>query len=332
MSGLHEQALERRERQIRARDERVEAGRRLLDANISRSGAPCPPHAEDPFPTQKNDIPAVSVDRLDGPTLAGAIRHHGALIVRGLMQADLAADMRVGIDRVLEDFEQHGYFQKKHEMRNAGAAPNENVWFAPLRPEALKEVKAGAIEMARGTGSVWTLLSPYMTDRLFRFFDDRNLKPLLTDYFDDDPNISFLKSVLRRVAPLPHGQEWHQDGAFMTPDIKSLNLWIALSDCGPGAQSPGMDLVPKRLNSILDVTGKNGAIFDWSVSQKSVDTLFADSPPVRPTFRVGDAIFFDHFNLHATSADDVFTQNRYAIETWFFASGYNAPNQMPVAW
>lgn len=169
-----------------------------------------------------------------------------------------------------------------------------------------------------------------MLQRLIEFFASHGLGELLNGYFNAPPCLSLLKSVLHRIEPLQHPPEWHQDGAFMGDGIKSLNLWISLTDCGAGTSAPGMDLIPKRLDKVIDATGKNGAVFDWSVSQKTIDENYSDAPPAQPHFGVGDAIFFDHFNLHATSSGNQFTQTRYAIETWFFSSSNYAVNQTPA--
>jgi hypothetical protein len=117
----------------------------------------------------------------------------------------------------------------------------------------------------------------------------------------------------------------------MDKGIKSLNIWISLTDCGNGTESPGMDLIPRRLNKIVQ-PGQNGAIFDWSISNQTVEEEFKDVKPARPFFGAGDGVIFDHFNLHATSSAPEFTQNRYAIETWFFAKSQCALNQNPVFW
>jgi len=46
---------------------------------------------------------------------------------------------------------------------------------------------------------------------------------------------------------------------------------------------------------------------------------------VRPIFEPGDALFFDHFNLHRTAIDPGMTSDRHAIETCLLApSTYGA--------
>ena len=89
------------------------------------------------------------------------------------------------------------------------------------------------------------------------------------------------RGVLRRAArpcrrtsarcaacPTDTNTNWHQDGAFLGRDVRSLNLWLALSPCGVDA--PGLDIVPQRFDEILP-TGTEGALFDWSVSPQVVE-------------------------------------------------------------
>src|SRR5690554_5712617 len=56
---------------------------------------PWPPAYPDPFPGLAGRLPEITPDRLDCATVAGAVAHHGAVIVRGLLgpdDADRGAD------------------------------------------------------------------------------------------------------------------------------------------------------------------------------------------------------------------------------------------------
>ena len=135
------------------------------------------------------------------------------------------------------------------------------------------------------------------------------------------------KSVLRRVSPKTSGADWHQDGAFLGEGIRSLNVWLTLSRCGDVA--PGMDVVPLRLEEIVE-TGTDGANFDWSVSPAVVEDVAGDTGVVRPLFDAGDALLFDHMFLHRTASDPAMSSERYAIETWFFAPSAYPDDQVPL--
>jgi hypothetical protein len=101
----------------------------------------------------------------------------------------------------------------------------------------------------------------------------------------------------------------------MGKDIRSLDVWISLSHCGDDA--PGIDVVGRRLDEIAD-TGTYGARMSWTVAPDVVERVAAGAI-VRPIFEPGDALLFDHMNLHCTAIDPGMTRDRYAIETWFFA-------------
>ena len=149
---------------------------------------------------------------------------------------------------------------------------------------------------------------------------------MLADYLGESPALSVKKTTLRRVAPDCKGG-WHQDGAFLGQGIRTLNLWVALSDCGVDA--PSMDMVPARMPRILP-TGQGGADFGWSVGEGFVEAGDVEFAPVRLKFSAGDAIFFDEMNLHRTAVDESMTLTRYAIEAWFFAPSSYPLGQIPI--
>jgi ectoine hydroxylase-related dioxygenase (phytanoyl-CoA dioxygenase family) len=120
---------------------------------------------------------------------------------------------------------------------------------------------------------------------------------------------------------------WHQDGAFLGAGIRTVNLWIALTDCGVDA--PSMDMVPRRLSSIVP-TGTEGANFSWSVSRKMIDEVCSDVPFTHLHFKAGDAIVFDEMNLHRTSTLPTMTMPRFAVEAWFFAPSCYPMDQLPL--
>ncbi|MEM9011019.1 MAG: hypothetical protein AAGE18_07325 [Pseudomonadota bacterium] len=314
---------------FRLRDLRLAAGAEITEhtATSWAKGADEPVIA-DLFPEAGGTIPEVDVRDLSIDRLRSAMHHHGALIVRNLFASRLAFEFQGEIDNVL------GAAREAHRIAKGNASGDRSIhskaFFLPPEEEAGEDRLASHWFMAK-TGAIETFLSPRVSHRLLDTFERLGLRGLLQAYFRDEPCVSFRKSVLRRTEPQDRRPEWHQDGAFMTENIQSLNLWVALSDCGDGTESPGMELLPKRLTSILP-TGTNGAIFDWSVSGASVAEAYPDTPPARPFFGAGDGIFFDHYNLHATSTGALYSQPRYAIETWFFAKSRSALNQIPVYW
>jgi len=277
-----------------------------------------PPHITDPFPNERG-IPEISINEMNVHTVAGGILHHGSIIVRGLLKSEQAQCLIKDIDQVMEA---QAAFMKNKNLKET--AP----WFAP--PEYLSQFKLGVgRKFIAETGGIWAIDSPRTLFHLLELYEQVGLKKLLTDYFGEAPCLSVRKWVLRRVAPLPAEPDWHQDGSFMGTQVRSANLWIALNRCGGDTDTPGIDLIPKRLNEIIK-TGTHGAGYDWVVSPQLVKEQFIDTPPVRPLFEPGDAIFFDHFNLHRTAYGTHITQKRYAIECWFFARSAYPEEQIPL--
>ena len=95
-----------------------------------------------------------------------------------------------------------------------------------------------------------------MLFELMELFEDTGIAALIEAYFGERPALSANKCTLRRV-PIDTNTNWHQDGAFLGRDVRSLNLWLALSPCGVDA--PGLDIVPQRFDEILP-TGTEGAL------------------------------------------------------------------------
>ena len=58
----------------------------------------------------------------------------------------------------------------------------------------------------------------------------------------------------------------------MGSGIRSVNLWVAVSDCGPGTSAPGLELVADN-RRIIHETGTQGAFFDWTVGHELVAEL-----------------------------------------------------------
>ena len=149
-----------------------------------------------------------------------------------------------------------------------------------------------------------------------------------TEYLGERPALSVRKTSLRRIPyDLNTENGWHQDGAFLGEGIRTMNFWIALTDCGVDA--PSMDMVPNRLNYIVP-TGTEGAQFDWSVSSKMIAEVCDGGQPTHLNFKAGDAIVFDEMNLHRTSTLPEMTKDRYAIEAWFFAPSCYPMDQLPL--
>jgi hypothetical protein len=265
-------------------------------------------------------LPTVSSADLRAEAIADGVLRHGCLLVRGLVPAERAAQLVTGIDHVFEGRDAHA----------AGAPVEETTpWFEPFEPdpEYAEAVAMGRGFVNKGSGT-WIADSPRLLFQLLETFEDLGLREIVSAYLGERPAVSLNKGTLRRLPPEGGTEWWHQDGAFLGRDIRSLNVWVALTRCGRDA--PGMDLVAKRHDGIVE-PGNRGADFDWSLSDEQVRELAGDAI-VRPLFEPGDALIFDHLFLHRTGTDPGMTETRYATETWFFApSAYPDPReQVPL--
>lgn len=276
----------------------------------------------DPWPNPPNNIfadgagvPEVAADALDPAILAAAIKNHGALLVRGLLSEERAASLVEGIDHTLDAC----YAWK--------GGSGKTSWYSrmPLAPGG-KLADPASRNFMEADGSVWAADSPRMLRELLTHYDDAGIIRLLTDYLGERPVMSVGKTTLRRVSADIKHSDWHQDGAFMGTDIRSVNVWVSLSECGRDAS--GLDMVPRRLEYIAP-TGTEGACFYWTVAPQIVDELANEvGGIVTPRFGPGDAMIFDHYFLHRTGIPEGIARERYAIESWFFSpSAYPADEE-----
>ena len=270
-----------------------------------------PPVLPDAFPGSSG-IPCITAAELTGDILGGAIQHHGMLRVNGLVSEPAAEKLKAGIDRAFA----------ARASRHSGANADPD-WYVPV-PGALFATHRG---FGEDCGGVWAADCPPMLEQTIEVLIDSGVVDHIQAYLGERPNLSVLKTTLRRV-PVTTGGDWHQDGAFLGRDVRSVNVWLPLSHCGVDAS--GMDIVGRRLPYVVQ-TGSHGANFDWTVGDGMVDLLAeAGAPILTPAFAPGDALLFDELMLHRTCVKAGMTKDRWAIESWFFAgTGYPMP-QVPI--
>jgi hypothetical protein len=280
---------------------------------------PWPPEAPDRF-AGVDGLPEIDGDDLDAGLVASGIRHHGSLIVRGLVGDADVETLVAGTDRAIA----------ARDAWSDGADPAETApWFAPFVPDE----GYAPVENPRGWvkkgGGVWTADSPIMMFELLDVFGRAGITDVINGYLGERSALSVQKSTLRKVPHDLQGADWHQDGAFLDrgEGIRALNVWMALTPCGVDA--PGLEIVPRRLDHLFE-TGTEGAWFDWSVGPGLVERATVDAPVVRPVFEAGDVVFFDDFNLHRTAVDPSMTVDRHAVESWFFATSKYPSHHCPI--
>ncbi|HNE26906.1 MAG TPA: phytanoyl-CoA dioxygenase family protein [Pseudomonadales bacterium] len=265
-------------------------------------------------------IPEIAATQLDAQILNKTVQQQGSLLVRNLVPSSMLEILRHNIEQAVTT----------RNQRAAGEViDSNNPYYSPSQYLNTHHKLGVGRKFIAETGGVWAADSPRGLFDVMELYRQLQLKKLLTDYFGETPCVSVKKWVLRRVDPIAGEADWHQDGAFMGKDVRSMNLWIALTDCGGDSINPGIDIVPRRFDNIVQ-TGTDGARFDWTVGPAYVEKNFSDTPWLRPAFKAGDALFFDHMNLHRTAWSPSITGRRYAIECWFFAASASAHNQIPM--
>lgn len=274
-----------------------------------------PPSAPDLFAGTRG-LPEVRGPDLSAATLASGILNHGCLLVRSLIAPEAVARLKDDIDEAFAALEAH----------SQGAPVSETApWFSPFMPAPGYSIGPDRKWVTNG-GGIWAVDSPRALFDVLEAFDEIGLAEPLTGYLGERPALSVKKWTLRRV-PTTSGTNWHQDGAFLGSDIRTVNVWLTLSHCGDTA--PGLDIVARRMDGLAE-TGTDGAYFDWSVGERVVERVADGAPIVRPVFEPGDALLFDNMFLHRTAVDAAMTQTRYAIESWFFAPSKYPNDQVPL--
>jgi hypothetical protein len=260
-----------------------------------------PPSLPDRF---QSGIPEIRATDLTTETLGAGILHHGAIIIRGLIDPETVRALRGGIDRALDELRRVG----------EGAAQEGSPWYARAPDTIDHEVNKSRVFTELGGAAMLAGDSPRTFQTIVDLYEKLGVFSAVEGYLGERPALSLAKTVLRRV-PVTTGTDWHQDGAFLGSAIRVVNLWVAISDCGVDA--PGLDIVPKRIPRVLP-TGVD-SYFDWSVGEGTVKEALGDSRIETPVFGAGDAMMFDHLFLHRTAIRPEMTKDRYAIEAWMFA-------------
>jgi hypothetical protein len=292
--------------------------RRRSAAFASAVGQPdWPPRLADPFPGFKG-VPEIAGMDLTAGKLGGAILHHGCLLVRGLV------DVR-GVERLTDALVRA--FQAAAAFRAGAPVAGEEPWFTPFSLASDGDLTASGRSFVIDGGGVWTADSPLSLEALIDELRRAGVVEAVEGYLGERAYLSVGKSTLRRV-PASTGTGWHQDGAFLGSDIRTVNCWLSLSDCGVDA--PGLDLFPRRASGLYE-TGTKGSYFTWGVGDGFVAELEQEAKVVSPVFAPGDALLFDQLFLHRTGVRPGMTRDRLAIESWLFAGSTFPMKQIPLA-
>jgi hypothetical protein len=286
-------------------------GIRLLDRELDDAGFPDPDDASLP---NGSLLPEVEPKDLNPAALRAAILGSGCVLVRGLVDRSRAVQIAAGIDR---SFKERARFESDRSFNDRYYVPFEHDGRRGLTPPR-NFIEAG--------GGVLAIDSPRLSFELGELYRSIRLPELVEGYLREPPLVAGDKATLRKAEPKVSGA-WHQDGKFMG-EVKALNLWLSLSECGETA--PGLDLVPRRLEHHV-ATETDEAMMLNQVSQRIAEETAGDLPILRPVFEPGDALLFDELFLHKTASDPRMRRPRYAIENWFFGSSAFPTDYVPLA-
>lgn len=308
-AGRYREAIEAATEQVRAEpnaalEYALVRWRHLAYGRRGAARADWPVQAPDLFPGVDGP-PEVQAADLTSTVLASAIGHHGCLIVRGLLSHPEAERLVDGINRAFDGL----------DAARAGQPLEQTLpWYGRFLKED-PTLRRHRMAVEQWGASLWTCDSPRMLFELLEVLERHGVLKVLEEHLGERPALSVEKGTLRRV-PSTTGGEWHQDGRFLGAQVRAVNVWISLTECG--IEAPGMDVLPRRVPYIVP-TGVNGAKLDWTIGRDQVLMEAKGTPIVTPVFHPGDAMLFDQFFLHTTSSREGLTKSRWAIESWFFA-------------
>jgi hypothetical protein len=298
------------EREIRRH--RHLAGLRLM-ADADERPSYAEPAGELPEPGPQSRIPELTPDQLTPGLLRASILEYGCLLVRGLIEREVAERMASGIDQAFDV-----------RVRLAPGESDPDGYYDEMEPEPPHAIE-GRPWVQEG-GGVLAVDSPRLFFEMVEGFRAAGLETLIREYLGERPAISAEKCTLRKAMP-EVGGAWHQDGRFLG-DVRSLNVWLSLSRCGDVA--PSMDVVPRRLDDYAPA-GTEGTVLNYQVAQAVAERTAGEAGIVRPIFDPGDALLFDHLFLHQTGSDPSMPNPRYAVESWFFGPSGFPTEYVPIA-
>jgi hypothetical protein len=276
---------------------------------------------DDPFPETRGRPPEISPAELNPAILGGAIQHHGCLLVRGLFSPERVATL-------VEDTE--CAFRARTDAEAGAPASETTPWYVPFEPGAeWPSLKDAQRKWVRDCGAIWIADSPAAMFDVMEGLREAGIPELLRDYLGEPPAMSVNKCTLRRVHPAASGA-WHQDGSFLGSGMRTVDVWVALSECGGDTSAPGLAIVPRRIDHVL-ATHLEGAVSSIAVGADALDEVLRGEPPLRPDFAAGDALLFDELFLHCTGGTTDKTSDRYALEAWFFAPSAFPSMYVPMA-
>lgn len=274
-----------------------------------------PPVVADPF-SGLPVPPEVRTGDLTADLLGGAILNHGCLIVRGLLGRADAEGIREQVQASLA---------ARDRIVARQARADDPLWYRPFDPTDRSTRKTR--RFIQDAGGLLMVDTPPVMWQVLDLLGRAGLPGLISEFLQEEAVVSARKCVLRCVREAV--PTWHQDGSFMGADVRSVDVWIALTDCGPGTGAAGLDILPVRVDDILE-TQTHGAVHSYSIGEALVEEVGADTSWVTPRFEVGDSILFDERFVHRSAVGEGYGAERYAIEAWYFGASSVPDGYVPI--
>jgi ectoine hydroxylase-related dioxygenase (phytanoyl-CoA dioxygenase family) len=251
-------------------------------------------------------LPEIEATRLTAAHLASGILHHGALLVRGAVDAEHLAVMTTYLDN-----------------KEAATRATAHLESDEARKRQLDE---GARETMR-KGLPRMMCTPSALFEIIEMYKDVGLGRIIEEYLGERPVLLADRIRLTRQRG-GVGLPWHQDAAFYGGVFRAVNVWLAISPCGTDA--PGLSIVPRRMSGVCAVgpgeTLPLALSYGERFTPELVEQFAAGREVANPEFRPGDVLLFDELTLHRTSPRTWKFPYRDSAVTWFLA-----PSRLPAS-
>jgi hypothetical protein len=267
-------------------------------------------------------IASVAAADLNVRVLREALQTDAALVVRGLLSPERCARAAALISAARAERDRFDECSSQERARSGPRSADEV--FVPLASTLAPAVPLAMLQdVARLCQAVLVAEAPAVLDELMLVLAETRLLPLVAEHLGESPAVSVDKLLVRSAAPeiprsfLPEELDpgWHQDGADWDPGTRSLNVWIAFDDCGPGTGRRSMEVFPKPVNAVVPPA----LGVDPSAHVDAIRALQREIAPAALSLAAGDAVLFDHLNVHRSEGGRQYTATRRSAEFWFFA-------------
>lgn len=277
---------------------------------------PWPPDLPDPFPGH-DGVPDVASRDLTAATLGGALLHHGCLLVREAVPAPLADALREKVIRSIA---------ARDRALAEAPEPTDEDWYTISTP---RSVEIAVVRRSLIECGMLAVDAPLVLCEVLDAYRISGVISAIQGYLGEPPMLAVDKTVLRKV--LSSQAVWHQDGKFMEGGARAVNVWLSLSDCGPGAKTPSIDIVPARIDEILETRQHGTRYSHIDIGQDLLEEVAPDRPWMTPRFSPGDALMFDERFVHRSGSGEGYDQHRYSVESWFFGASRIPTGYSPLA-